>query len=84
MEMESYSTYARNMNSMKILELLIRFVRDVCHIIYIDKYRNIMNIYIYIYIYIYDIKVLQYTVHIDFIYWNSFGYDYMYEFFSYH
>ena len=46
MEMGSYSKHARNMNNIKFLYLLIIFEIDVCLIIYIDKYRNIMNIYI--------------------------------------
>ena len=79
MEMGSYSKHVKNMNSMKILWLLIIFVRDVCHIIYIDKYSNIMNIYKY------GIKiVLQYIINVYFICWNSFGYYYIYKFILYY
>ena len=47
MEMRSYLKPTRNMNSMKFLYLLIIFVIDVCRIIYIDKYSNILNIHKY-------------------------------------
>ena len=47
MEMGSYSKHAKNMNSIKFLYILIIFVIDICCIIYIDKYSNIMNIHKY-------------------------------------